>query len=151
MAETDPKRPWLAAVLALASPGLGHVYLREWFRALLWFGLILSAVRLLVPELSPPDAMTVEAVMAVYQDVEFTARALAVVVGLFSLSMVDAYWMATAGNERAAAAEGVACPHCGKELDEDLTFCHWCTTELDPPAEDRAAEDRAVEEQATEP
>lgn len=32
------KRLWLASALAVIYPGLGHVYLREWLRALLWFG-----------------------------------------------------------------------------------------------------------------
>jgi hypothetical protein len=47
-----------------------------------------------------------------------------------SLSMLDAYMMASAGNRERAVEEGATCPHCGKELDEDLEFCHWCTADL---------------------
>lgn len=134
--DTDQKRPWLAAVLALVSPGLGHVYLREWFRALLWFGLVVSTTSLLVPEsalsATVPSAMTVDAVVdafvAASEAVRF--RTQLALFGITTLSMADAYWMATAGNRRAAADAGTVCPSCGKELDDDLSFCHWCTTEL---------------------
>lgn len=27
-------------------------------------------------------------------------------------------------------AETVSCPHCGKDADPDLSFCHWCTEPL---------------------
>ena len=32
--ERRGKRPWLAVVLAVLHPGLGHLYLREWLRAI---------------------------------------------------------------------------------------------------------------------
>jgi hypothetical protein len=48
--ETVPrKRPWLAVVLTLVVPGLGHAYLRLWGRAVLWFVLVLGTVITLVP------------------------------------------------------------------------------------------------------
>lgn len=135
MTATDRKRPLLAAALALVSPGLGHLYLREWFRALLWFGVILSATQLLVP-IQPPETLTVGGVMDAYGAVEMSTRAKAVIMGLTGLSMADAYWMATSGNRRAAAEDGDVCPACGKELDEELTFCHWCSADLADPTDD---------------
>jgi len=116
----------------MLSPGLGHVYLREWLRAVLWFGLILTSTTILVPASPEPAEFTLE---AIFQASLAAAESLPLrnQIALFtltSISMADAYWIATQGNRNAAAAEGVRCPACGKEVDEDLEFCHWCTTEL---------------------
>ena len=48
--EAPRKRPWLAAVLTVLIPGLGHLYLRLWGRALLWFVIVIGSVLVLVPE-----------------------------------------------------------------------------------------------------
>ncbi|WP_254273673.1 DUF6677 family protein [Haloarcula marina] len=132
MTQTGRKRPWLAAVLAFLYPGLGHVYLREWLRAILWFGLVVSTTTLLVGESTTAplsDGFSLEGVLAVSQNmpIEATAALLAIT----ALSMADAYWMATRGNTVTEVVEGIKCPNCGKELDEDIDFCHWCTAELD--------------------
>ena len=132
MSDTGRKRPWLAAVLAFIYPGLGHVYLREWLRAVLWFGLVFSTTTLLVEEsvMAPlEDGFSVDALLAVSSNIPLEAS-----VALFlitALSMADAFYMATKGNAEAEVVEGTTCPHCGKELEEDLDFCHWCTTRLD--------------------
>jgi hypothetical protein len=136
MTDTGRKRPWLAAILAFIYPGLGHVYLREWLRAVLWFGLVVSTTTLLIDEsVAAPlsDGLSVEALLTVSQSIPLGAS-----VALFAitaLSMVDAFWMATRGNEQTEVVEGAACPHCGKELEDDLDFCHWCTTRLERPDE----------------
>ncbi|WP_276271182.1 DUF6677 family protein [Haloarcula litorea] len=132
MADTGRKRPWLAAALAFVYPGLGHVYLREWFRAVLWFGLVISTTTLLVgDEVTEPldSGVTLDALRAVYQNLPTVATV--ALLALTVLSMVDAYWMATRENRMADIVEGDKCPNCGKELDEDLAFCHWCTTDLE--------------------
>ena len=118
----------------MLTPGLGHLYLREWFRAVIWFGLILSATSILVPVSTAPTAMTVETIYQVSVSAMENApmRNQIALFAITSLSMIDAYWMATRGNQRAATADGVRCPYCGKEIDEDLEFCHWCTTRLEP-------------------
>lgn len=126
------KRPLIAVALAFIYPGLGHAYLRRWLRALLWFGLVVSAVVFIVPN----DAFeTSESVFTGVQAVSeqlSTGEALALASILF-FNMLDAYVLAayvdrpTPGPDDQAAP---SCPHCGKELDEDLTFCHWCTTEI---------------------
>ncbi|GGN85148.1 MULTISPECIES: zinc ribbon domain-containing protein [Haloarcula] len=134
MTDTGRKRPWLAATLALLYPGLGHVYLREWLRAVLWFGLVVSTSTLLIgDEVVAPlqDGFTVDNVLAVSEalPVEVAVALLAI----RALSMADAYLMATRENEATEIVAGAKCPNCGKELDEDIDFCHWCTTELDRP------------------
>lgn len=131
MTDTGRKRPWLAAMLAFIYPGLGHVYLREWLRAVLWFGLVFSTSTLLIDEtaMAPLDSgVTLEGVVAVSQNIPLEASVALLMITL--LSMADAFWMATRENTETEVAEGSTCPHCGKELDEDIDFCHWCTTEL---------------------
>jgi len=133
VAKTDEKRPWLAAALAFISPGLGHVYLREWVRAILWFGMLMLATSLLVPETAVPAATTPESIwqtsMEMVEALSWQARAALVTVVL--LSVLDAYRIATEINAAAAIEEGEQCPHCGKPIDDDIDFCHWCTTRLE--------------------
>lgn len=132
MTDTGRKRPWLAAVLAFIYPGLGHVYLREWLRAVLWFGLVFSTTTLLISDsvMAPlNDGLTLDGVLTVAQNVPTEATVVLVVITAFS--MADAFYMATRGNTEAEVVEGAKCPHCGKELEDDLDFCHWCTTRLD--------------------
>lgn len=137
MSDTGRKRPWLAALLAFIYPGLGHVYLREWLRAILWFGLVVSTTTLLVDQsvMAPlNDGFSLEALLTVSQNIP-----LGVSVALFAitgLSMVDAFWMATRENVETEVVEGSKCPNCGKELEDDLEFCHWCTTRLEQPTEE---------------
>ena len=130
------KRPWLAALLAFAYPGLGHVYLREWARALLWFGVALMSASLLVPEAAVPSTLSVSSLEAMVQTLPLTTT---VAFGLVTgLSVVDAYWLARTANERRERpVAGDRCPNCGRDLDSDLEFCHWCTAELDEPGENR--------------
>ncbi|WP_324663156.1 zinc ribbon domain-containing protein [Haloarcula sediminis] len=136
MTDTGRKRPWLAAVLAFIYPGLGHVYLREWLRAVLWFGLVFSTTTLLINDsvMAPlNDGLSVDGLVAVAQSVPTEATVVLFVITAFS--MADAFYMATRGNAETEVVEGTKCPHCGKELEEDLDFCHWCTTRLDQPVE----------------
>ena len=135
MTRANEKRPWLAAALAFLSPGLGHLYLREWLRAVLWFGMLMLATSLLVPEVATPaaTAMSLEAIWTA--SIEMT-RALSLeaqlaLLAITLLSVVDAYRIATEINAAAAIEEGQQCPHCGRELDADIDFCHWCTVALE--------------------
>ncbi|MFC6862383.1 DUF6677 family protein [Halomicroarcula sp. GCM10025817] len=130
MSETGRKRPWLAALLAFVYPGLGHVYLREWLRAILWFGLVVSTTTLLVGGDVMPDELSIEAFVAASQALPLEASI--ALLAITALSMADAYWMATQENRATEVVEGDTCPNCGQELDEDLEFCHWCTTRLQP-------------------
>lgn len=130
MPGTDRKRPWLAALLTFVYPGLGHAYLREWVRALLWFGTVLAAVSVLIPSGIVPETMSVDAVTRMYT--QFPTEAMAALTVITFMSMVDAYWMATRRNQHQEKQdEGLRCPTCGRDVDEDIDFCHWCTTRLD--------------------
>ncbi|WP_418284251.1 DUF7575 domain-containing protein [Halorubrum sp. DTA46] len=156
-------RPVLAAVLALAFPGLGHLVLRRWGRALLWHLTILGGgVALFVLYDVTVDAPLGDLTGAAAGLPTDVALPLAL---LYGLSAFDAYLVGRADiaeKERAdATAEAirrrdasadddtpggaspvdavtgedsgpleVECPHCGKETDADLSFCHWCTEPL---------------------
>lgn len=127
------KRPWLAAVLAIVMPGLGHVYLRSWFRALLWFWMVVLSVVLFVPEGMVEGISSVSGAFALSSELPFEAQFALFAVIAFSAG--DAYWQASRTKQR---VEGQRCPHCGHELDEELEldFCHWCTEPLPSAAAD---------------
>ena len=133
-------RPAVAALLALAIAGLGHVYLRSWGRAAGWFAIILGSGLALVGAFGDPTASVSELPPVVVYPL----------VGLFVLSAVDAYVLARRSRDATArgtpgegpspegdagAAEGT-CPHCGRDIDESLDFCHWCTEPLDDDREE---------------
>ncbi|MFB6166350.1 MAG: DUF6677 family protein [Haloarculaceae archaeon] len=134
MARTGYKRPWLAAALALVYPGLGHLYLREWIRSLLWFGLIVTTSGMLIPPGTLPQTASLQSISEVYAQMPLETELALTLVTV--LSGVDAYWTASRNNERRRRERtGTRCPECGREVDADLAFCHWCTAELDRPAE----------------
>jgi hypothetical protein len=132
-------RPWLAALLAFLYPGLGHLYLRKWARSLLWFALGIGTVALAFPQealstVSVTDPGSFAEASGVVS-AEASTVSLVVVTMVFAFSVADAYTIARglrARRAREAAGETVQeCPVCGRELDEDLDFCHWCTTEFE--------------------
>lgn len=129
-AQLSGRRPWLAAFLAVLQPGLGHVYLREWGRSMVWFGIWAATVVLIAP--APGAGLTegvveyVLATLAALEEVPFGSRLALLSVSAFS--MIDAYWLAVRQNPE--TADGSHCPHCGKEVDESIEFCHWCTEPL---------------------
>lgn len=136
-------RPWLAVLLAFLYPGLGHVYLREWLRALVWFFLNVTSFALLMPENAVPETASVDALFRAAESIPPEAALALVSITVFS--MIDAYWMAKRRNRDAAVREGTTCPNCGRDVDPDLDFCHWCTERLAPEpeseSEDAGAED----------
>lgn len=128
------KRAFLAGLLALLYPGLGHIYLRAWKRAIGWFLLAIATVALVVPTeviervdpLDSPFAIS-ETIAAAASAGELTA--LLVVVGF---SVADAYLLARRRQPASQSTESAQrCPSCRKELEGDLDFCPWCATELD--------------------
>lgn len=123
------KRPWLAALLAALATGLGHLYLRRWRRGFGWLALLFAVTGLFV------DPAALEA-LANRQTVDPMALAPVFIVGGFSV--VDAYILAHTQNATARLPGGSdeqrpRCPSCGNELDPELEFCHWCTTEIERP------------------
>ncbi|MEF8888059.1 MAG: zinc ribbon domain-containing protein [Haloarculaceae archaeon] len=129
--DSTGKRPWLAALLSVLYPGLGHVYLRLWGRALLWFLSIVTATALLVPPEAYPSTLSVGAAMEAAQALPLTVSLTILLMTL--LNVLDAYMMAKRASKSGGDASegGPTCPNCGKEVDEDLDFCQWCTTELE--------------------
>ncbi|MFB6281734.1 MAG: zinc ribbon domain-containing protein [Haloferacaceae archaeon] len=136
-------RPWLAAVLALLVVGLGHVYLRRWRRAALWFAVILGSGVALSSTFADPSAAA--------GPTDLPLVVVVPILGLYGVSAADAYRIARETARQSAVvdegggagagppptgdppeAEAPACPHCGKEVDPDLDFCTWCTEPLVP-------------------
>lgn len=132
-------RPWLAALLAFLYPGLGHLYLREWARSLMWFVLGVGTVALALPQDAIAEASITDPGSLVSASETMAAQAstvgLLVVVTVFAFSIADAYTIARGARirraRRASDEATQACPVCGRELDEELDFCHWCTTEFE--------------------
>lgn len=128
------KRPWLAAVLSVVYPGLGHLYLRAWLRATLWFALVYATLATAVPE-SAVSAADGGGPVAAFSAAMRTAQSLPPEASLSLLavsafSVVDAYWLASRSRRREQEAVAARCPDCGREVDEDLSFCQWCAAPL---------------------
>ena len=125
------KRPWIAAALAVIIPGLGHVYARAWVRALLWFILFVSSVQFLVPDDVVSDSLSV----GVFAELSRSDPSVAFfLIAVSAMNVIDAYLTVSRMNYRRqqqASSQQRKCPNCRKELDEDLEFCHWCTTRLE--------------------
>lgn len=124
-------------MFAFLYPGLGHLYLRAWLRAIGWFVLAIAAAALVVPESAVVAYQQggLEALYAASQD--FGTDVFVSLLGIRLLNVVDAYLTAVRQRQSAeAAVEANTCPSCGKELDPDLDFCPWCTTRLDTVEED---------------
>jgi len=120
------KRPWLAAVLGVVATGFGHLYLRRWRRGLAWVGVLFGVTVLFV------EPAAVETI-ANWDAADPLAVAPVFIVG--SLSVVDAYLLAHVQNAVAQVSiapdeQRTHCPNCRRELDLDLAFCHWCTTDI---------------------
>lgn len=125
-------RPWVAALLSFLQPGLGHAYLRAWTRGVSWFLAWLVAVVVLVD--LPAPTLTVDGLLATATSLFGAVGGLDLIPSLLlaavtAFAMVDAYRVGEARGRRAAT--GPTCPACGKELDQELDFCPWCTTELE--------------------
>lgn len=125
------RRPLVAAVLAVPLPGLGHAYAKAWIRALLWVALFGTSLWFLSPDGVLGGSLSLETLEGVYSD---NPDLLLFVAAVWVMNVVDAYLTTSRLNRRAQQEQ--TCPHCGKKVDGDLEFCHWCTTPLDGPDSD---------------
>lgn len=123
----------IGAFLGIA--GAGHAYLRKWRRALAWFSLVLGvAIVLVTTFVDPATTESASSVWSIEMPLTVTIPMLVVQV----LSAIDAYVVArrqTSGSSSAEVAGDessatTTCPHCGRDVDPDLDFCHWCTEPL---------------------
>ncbi len=144
------RRGVIAAVLGFVYPGLGHVYLRRWVRALSWFTLALVTAALVVPEAAYQAFQTDGFGGLVEASESFSLEVTLSLLVIRVLNVVDAYLVAVrdtasavaehvptpGGADADAAGEPATCPECGKELDSDLDFCQWCTTRFDTATDD---------------
>ena len=148
MALVPPRfRPYVAALLGLLVTGLGHLYLRRWLRAIAWIAIAFAISVAFVPESAATAVLSGEPV-----DPVTLLPGLFVGIG----SAIDAFRIGrqeraetkqrvTTGEafadveqgtpeaEAAVEGESIDCPVCGKPVDPDLGFCHWCTTEFETP------------------
>jgi len=125
--------PLIAAILGVAVIGLGHLYLRRWLRALAWIAITVVASVLFVPE---------STMAAIASGTLANPLTMLPIVLIGGLSVIDAYLIAKLKRTRPVDTQtadsaivdetdaSVACPACGKDVDPELEFCHWCTTEL---------------------
>ncbi|MDF9745682.1 zinc ribbon domain-containing protein [Natrinema salsiterrestre] len=135
-------RALLAAGLSVIMPGAGHVLVRDWLRAALFAGLFLSASALFLPieQLAAAGPITSVDEITAYADVmseetDSMTQFLLSFIALFAA--IDATFRALGYPPSGAdTTDGPTCPECGKEIDEDLAFCHWCTTRLESEASD---------------
>ncbi|MFC6767911.1 zinc ribbon domain-containing protein [Natrinema soli] len=131
-------RAILAAGLSVLMPGAGHVLVRDWLRAAAFAGLFLTASALFLPidQLTAAGPMTsvdqaLEQATVMAENTDPMAQFLLSFIALFAA--IDATFRAlgySSGGD--TDADGQTCPECGKEIDDDLEFCHWCTTRLEP-------------------
>jgi hypothetical protein len=136
------RRALIAGLLAVIYPGLGHLYLRAWLRALAWFGLAILTAALVIP----PEVITAyetggfTALVEASRDLSLPPFLTILLVRL--LNVVDAIRVALAPKRGAESEESASCPECGGAVDPQLDFCHWCTAELDHAAEREQAAGR---------
>ncbi|WP_255191078.1 zinc ribbon domain-containing protein [Natronobeatus ordinarius] len=134
-------RALAAAGLSVFLPGAGHALLRDWVRALLFAGLFVSALYVFLPTQQLSAAGSMAAAMDV-ATAELSRIDRFVLSFIVVFAAVDAGFRAMGFSSSATGdGDGASCPYCGKELDEDLEFCHWCTEPLVPEADPEAEED----------
>lgn len=153
----DRFRPYFAALLCLLVTGLGQLYLRRWLRAFGWFALAFGISLAFVPETAATDVLSGEPVdpFALLPGalVGFASAIDAFILARREVAAepdsaraggtgpADATEVAPMTGEappvagdaeplEATADQKIDCPACGKPVDPDLGFCHWCTTEF---------------------
>ena len=134
-------RALAAAGLSILLPGAGHALLRDWGRAAIFAGLFITASIIFLPH----EQLWAVAESGAYADIPGVLEAEMSVLEQFTLSFLALFAAIDAGFQALGLTRGSdtdgdlpSCPECGKALDEDLEFCHWCTTRLEPDEEEVA-------------
>lgn len=125
-----------AAVLSFIMPGAGHALLRDWARALLFAGLFGLSIYFFVPTEAMMNAETMTgAAEAMNTEMSRMNQFFLMFIVLFAA--IDSTFRALGFPPNSSQnTDGPTCPSCGKELDDDLSFCHWCTTRLERPEDE---------------
>ncbi len=126
-------RSAVAVGLALLFPGLGHLYLRQWVRAILWSALWILAALLLLPD-PATGGTSAERMLSTVESMSLQAQF--VLLSLILFNVIDAFVISV--QQARYDPDAVHCPQCGGEVDEDIDFCHWCTTRLGNPSEEES-------------
>jgi len=123
------RRLIIAILFALIYPGLGHVYLKSWIRAVTWFLLAIATTILVVP--TPiMDAIESGGISVIFTDAaQLPLEAYLALAAVNFLNIVDVYILANA--QKNTKESFSACPTCGRNVDPDLSFCPWCTAVLE--------------------
>lgn len=129
MGETQWKRPWLAVLLGALVTGLGHLYLRRWWRALGWLLATTVTSILFVPS-STMTTIASQLLNPGTVSVPIKDVLPLLVVGI--VSVLDAYVIARTNNRQLMEQyRGIQrCHSCGRKIDPDVSFCQWCGTSL---------------------
>lgn len=124
-------RALAAAGLSLVFPGAGHALLRDWVRAGLFASLFVATTVFFVPvHLVTPEMSVGEVSRIVVENTAEPTQFLLAFLALFCA--IDAGVCAVGAPQGANRADDApTCPSCGEPLDEELSFCHWCTTRLE--------------------
>lgn len=123
-------RLWLAVGLSVLQPGLGHAYLREWLRAATWFSLWMAAVLVVAP--LPDDPRPGDLAEYVTGSSGLNSLSPAASFALMAVVAFAAYdTYRRAGPDEGDTSEGPRCPSCGREVDPELDFCHWCSADVE--------------------
>jgi len=121
-----------AVLLSVLYPGLGHLYVRSWYRALGWYLGGLAGLGLLVA--ATPG---VTAALVASQSIDAAVRAtrhlpvdalVGVVLGLRLLGTADVWWLL---RRRARGPAPARCDSCARTRDSALDFCPWCLDATD--------------------
>jgi hypothetical protein len=128
-------RPYLAGLLGTIATGFGQFYLRRWLRGVGWLALAFAVTFAFVPEgtlmaMSSGEAIADSTALYPTMAVQFAGAFDAFLLAYRSRTGSDV----TPDVDVPVVSEEnpgmVTCPNCGKDVDADLEFCHWCTTEF---------------------
>ena len=126
MSQQTKRRPVVAALLSFLQPGLGHLYLREWLRAVLWAGLWIGSL-VVVADSAGVDLADPAAVAAAVGFVPgagtLPVKVELAVLMVTAFTTLDAYWLAARNNHRLRNRAN-RCEECGERLDPTLEFCY---------------------------
>ncbi|GAB7012435.1 DUF7575 domain-containing protein [Halolamina salina] len=132
-------RPFLAGLLGTIATGFGQFYLRRWLRGVGWLALAFAVTFAFVPEgtlmaMSSGEAIADSTALYPTMAVQFAGAFDAFLLAYRNRTDRDVTPDVDVPVVSEESPGMVTCPNCGKEVDADLEFCHWCTTEF--PAAD---------------